>query len=114
MRHFNLTTAALASLSFCVLSACATAEKSVATAAEAPTPTKTTANDVAPTKTATTDTKKVAKDGSQQICKKRKVTGSRFPKKICASADEWEARAIRDRNALDDIQQKTLGVSGTN
>ena len=116
MRHFNLATTALASLSFCVLSACATTEKpAVATAAAAvpavavaPTIAKTTEADTrAVAKTTTEATTQSAKeDGSRKVCKRRLVPGSNLRKKVCATVDEWNALRENSRSATHAIKRK--------
>ena len=110
MRHFNLATAALTSLSFCVLSACATTEKP-ATVAEAPVASQATVA-AASAKTTTTETgaTKIAEDGSEEICKRTQVTGTRFKKKICATAAEWQAMADRARAQTSAFQNRSRGT----
>ena len=112
MRHFNLSAAALTSLSFCVLSACATAEKSAVTAAEAPVASQATVA-AASAKTTTTETgaTKIAEDGSEEICKRTQVTGTRFKKKICATAAEWQAMADRARAQTSAFQNRSRATN---
>ncbi len=37
------------------------------------------------------------------ICKRTQAIGSKFNKKVCATAEEWEARAAADRKTTEGI-----------
>jgi hypothetical protein len=57
-----------------------------------------------------TQTKRVAKsEDGKMICKKTQATGSRFNKKVCATAEEWALRAEADRAATERIQRGGIG-----
>lgn len=48
----------------------------------------------------------------EMICKRTAVTGSRFHRKVCATAEEWDARALVDRQTTESIQRSAgPGVS---
>jgi hypothetical protein len=55
-----------------------------------------------------------AESGDSMICKKTTVVGSRFNKKVCATAAEWEAREAADRDATANIQRDRTGSQGRN
>jgi len=57
-----------------------------------------------------TQTNRSAKsEDGKMICKKTQATGSRFNKKVCATADEWALRAERDKAATDRMQRGGIG-----
>jgi len=60
-----------------------------------------------------TQTKRTAKsEDGKLICKRTATVGSRFHKKVCATADEWAARAAADRKTTEGIQRSAgPGVS---
>ena len=41
----------------------------------------------------------------RQICKTEALIGSRVPKRVCATKQEWEARRAEDKDALDAMQR---------
>ena len=83
-----------------MLTACATASSpSPEKIAEAQ-----SAKEVSEKLTQTRTTTKSA-DG-KMICKRTTVVGSNFKRKICATADEWDARAAADRETVDGIQRR--------
>jgi hypothetical protein len=45
---------------------------------------------------------RLRKDG--KICRAEPVLGSRMPITLCATPEQWEARRISDKEALDKIQ----------
>jgi len=48
-------------------------------------------------------------DPSRIICEKQQETGSRLnSKKICMTAAQWEEQRRRDRESLQDAQQRSL------
>ena len=50
-----------------------------------------------------------AYDGDRVICEKIKETGSRIStKKICMTKLQWEEKRRRDRDALEDAQNRSL------
>jgi len=59
-----------------------------------------------------TNTTAKSEDG-KIICKRTSVVGSNFKRKICATADEWEARAAEDRKKVGNMQRRGAGP-GTN
>ena len=105
------------------LGACATTggtaatEKTAVEKAAVETPAKTakaeTLNDITDNLTQTNRTEKSA-DG-EVICKRTTSVGSRFHKKVCATADEWAARAAADKKTTSEIQRSAgPGVSNSN
>ncbi len=97
------------------LGACATTGGTAAPEkAAVETPAKTakaeTLNDITDNLTQTNRTEKSA-DG-EVICKRTTSVGSRFHKKVCATADEWAARAAADKKTTSEIQRSAgPGVS---
>ena len=81
------------------ISACATTSAATQQKVEAAPAAKTMADDL----TQTNSTVKSA-DGTM-ICKRTAVVGSNFKRKICATAEEWEARAAADRTTAGNIQR---------
>jgi ABC-type phosphonate transport system ATPase subunit len=62
--------------------------------------------------TAMADETKTASADDKQICKRTRVVGSKFYKKVCATEAQWAARAEADRKTTEDIQRaKAPGVS---
>lgn len=55
-----------------------------------------------------------AESGDSMICKRTTVVGSRFNKKVCATAAEWEAREEADRASTANIQRDRTGSQGRN
>lgn len=55
----------------------------------------------------------IRSEDGKLICKRTSVVGSNFKRKICATADEWEARAAEDRKTVGDLQRRGSGP-GTN
>lgn len=69
-----------------------------------------TAKEVSENLTQTRTTAKSA-DG-KMVCKRTTVVGSNFKRKVCATQEEWDARAEADRKTTDGIQRsKGPGVS---
>lgn len=61
-----------------------------------------------------TQTKRTAKsEDGKMICKRTQAIGSKFNKKVCATAEEWEARAAADRKTTEGIQ-RSAGPGVTN
>ena len=53
-----------------------------------------------------TQTKRTAKsEDGKMICKRTQAIGSKFNKKVCATAEEWALRAERDKRTTGDIQR---------
>jgi len=46
-----------------------------------------------------------SEDG-KMICKRTTVVGSKFNKKVCATAEEWDARADEDRRTAGNLQRR--------
>ena len=42
----------------------------------------------------------------KKICKKTRITGSSFTKKVCATKEEWEASAQASKESLDRLDRK--------
>ena len=80
------------------LSACATSTPSVEKMADAK-----AAQEVSENLTQTKRTMK-SEDG-KMICKRTTVVGSKFNKKVCATAEDWAARAEADRKTTETIQR---------
>lgn len=95
----TLKRAACLTAAMIALSACATTETSTM--------------DATPVATAPTEaTTKTAEADDRMICKKTTVVGSKFNKRVCATAAQWEARAAVDREATENIQRaKAPGVT---
>lgn len=51
-----------------------------------------------------TDRTTKSEDG-RMICKRTQTVGSKFNKKVCATADEWAARAEADKQTVGKIQR---------
>lgn len=98
-KHLKIAAIA-AGVSF--LGACATVETTDTAA-------KTTATTVTTAKVSETET-----DGSRRICKSTTVVGSKFRKKVCATADEWAARQQEDQKTTEDIQRSGANPGVTN
>ena len=49
----------------------------------------------------------------KMICKRQAVVGSNFKRKICATAEQWEASAEESRRTTGDIQRRA-GAGVTN
>lgn len=47
------------------------------------------------------------------ICKRTRVTGSKFIKKVCGTASEWEAKEQHSQEAAEDFQKKGRGWEPT-
>lgn len=73
-------------------------ENSASKVTEAKT-TRTLADSLSQTKTS------VKSDDGKIICKRTTVIGSNFKRKVCATANEWEARAVQDKKTTGDIQR---------
>lgn len=43
---------------------------------------------------------KPPKPKSDRICVEEQMMGSLFPKRVCATAEEWEKRRLRDQEAM--------------
>ena len=53
-----------------------------------------------------TQTKRTAKsEDGKMICKRTQAIGSKFNKKVCATADEWALRAAQDKKTTEEIQR---------
>lgn len=87
------------------LSACATTTPSAEKMADAQ-----VAQELSEDLTQTRTTMK-SEDG-RMICKRTTVVGSNFKRKVCATADEWAARAAEDKKTVEGIQRSAgPGVS---
>ena len=54
-----------------------------------------------------TQTKRTAKsEDGRMICKRTQATGSKFNKKVCATAEEWALRSAQDKKTTEDIQRR--------
>ena len=94
------------------VSACATAPASAPQAEAAP---ATTAKTEMPATDATMTDAKVAEtssDPNREVCRREAVTGSRFKKKICRTAAEWEALREAAKETTGEFQRRS-GQSGT-
>ena len=60
-------------------------------------------NEVADKLTQTNRTSK--SDDGKMICKRTQAIGSKFNKKVCATAEEWALRAEQDRKTVEKIQR---------
>jgi len=61
-----------------------------------------------------TQTNRTAKSADGEvICKRITTVGSKFHRKVCATADEWAARAAADQKTTSDIQ-RSAGPGVTN
>ena len=102
MTRFTLALAAAA-----LLAACSTTSSDEVAAVEAkpaavPTATATAALEPAPVATAdATETT----DPDKQICKRTKVTGSNFKRKVCGTAADWARMEAESRKATEQIQR---------
>ena len=47
------------------------------------------------------------------ICKRTKITGSKFNKKVCGTAKEWELKKQNSKEAAEDFQKKGRGWEPT-
>ena len=47
------------------------------------------------------------------ICKRTRVTGSKFNKKVCGTASEWKAKEQHSQEAAEDFQKKGRGWEPT-
>ncbi|MEL6687811.1 MAG: hypothetical protein AAFP97_09325 [Pseudomonadota bacterium] len=98
-------------LTFSALTACATtsAPTSSTTATVAEATTETMGATEKAVETAQNDL-----DPNRQVCKRTKVVGSNFKKKICRTANEWEALEQQSREATERIQRgsRPTGAAG--
>ena len=96
------------------LGACATTENTTAPAKTAEVTEKMTDAKVAKEvsdKLSSTKTTAKSVDG-KMICKRTSVVGSNFKRKVCATAEEWDARSAADRKTTATIQRSAgPGVS---
>jgi|GEM_PF-6754474 len=47
------------------------------------------------------------------ICKRTRVVGSKFNKKVCGTVDEWEAKEQQSQETAEDFQKKGRGWEPT-
>jgi len=101
---------------FLLLGACATidtpatAEKTTSASSAKAAETQ-SAKDLSDTLTSTKTT--AVSDDGKLICKRTSVVGSNFKRKVCATAEEWNARASEDRKTTEGIQ-RSAGPGVTN
>ena len=89
------------------LGACATVPKAEQAAAAPEKATVEESAKVESTKQATTET-----DSERLICKRQAVVGTKFKRKVCATAAQWEVAAEQGRRTTADIQRsKAPGIS---
>jgi hypothetical protein len=65
-----------------------------------------------PAAEASSDTTPAAAEGKQRkdgkICRSEEVTGSRMPKRVCLSAERWEARERAARELMRELDGKSI------
>jgi len=102
----------VAPLFLVLVAACQSAPASTDTAALAPAPAVATVEEAAP---AATETIEVASAENEVVCRSMKVTGTRFAKRECKTADAWaEYDAYTNQNAkeaTDNYQRLGTGSS---
>ena len=54
-----------------------------------------------------------ADKSDEVICKRTRVTGSKFNKKVCGTASEWKAKEQHSQEAAEDFQKKGRGWEPT-
>ena len=105
-------TIAFSTLFVAILAACQSAPASTETASLAPAAEVAVSQEAVPE---ATEGVKVASADADTICRSVKVTGTRFAKRECKTADAWEKfDAITNQNAreaTDKIQRLTTGSS---
>jgi|GEM_PF-764201 len=47
-----------------------------------------------------------------KVCKREDVTGSRMPKRVCYTPDQWEARERAAREAVREMDARQAGMDG--
>jgi len=67
---------------------------------------------VVSSKSVSTESAKPEAEEDRMICKRTKVPGTNFRKKICGTAEEWGVMTDRSKKALEGIQ-RTGRVAGT-
>jgi len=101
---------------FMFLGACATTDSSAASVKSAAASEKLTeaekTKDVADQLTSTKTTTKSA-DG-KMICKRTSVVGSNFKRKVCATAEQWQATSDASRENVGNMQRGPTGPAGSN
>ena len=102
MLNKSLIKVSSVTLGLMLLGACASVPPTPEQVAEA----KAT-NEVADKLTQTNRTSK-SEDG-KMICKRTQAIGSKFNKKVCATAEEWALREEQDRAATQRIQRGGIG-----
>ena len=63
---------------------------------------------------APTESSKSEASEDKMICKRTKVPGTNFRKKICGTAEDWDVMQERSRKATEGIQRRARPVGGTN
>ncbi len=108
MSEHRIEKAAATAILALLLSACTSTDAEPSASDQ---PTAETAREVASNLSQTQRT--ATSDDGRMICKRTQATGSKFHRKVCATKEEWDARAVEDRQTIERIQ-RSAGPGKTN
>lgn len=60
---------------------------------------------------ASAETAERTEDKDKLICRRTAIVGSKFKKRICATAEEWETLSQRGRDTTGELQKRGKGLS---
>lgn len=54
------------------------------------------------------DNEAEAKDGKTVVCKRETLIGTRLPRRVCLTRDDFEARRVNSKEAVDDAMRQSV------